>query len=130
MALLLFLIFGIGDEGNFKNVFVEGAVNFLISIVFFYIAVFFFIPIFLLLLLKAALLETPKYKWFNYVAQFITGIFYSLGSCVMIVATISPMHGIPFNPVVFGFGLGFILLGYGLFEIFQAAIQRTPTPQT
>lgn len=132
LALVLFavLFFGVDDNGEFKSRMVEGVANFLVSIANFYVATLFFIPTFLLLLLKAALLGTPKYKYFNYIAQFITGIFYTLGSCFVVVAIVAVLFGIPFNSIIFWAGILVCLLGYGFYIIFQTAIQRTSTPQT
>ncbi len=130
IPVLLIVLWGVDENGAFKGGALEWTVNFLGSIVGFYVAVLFLIPTFLFILLKAALFDTPKYKVFSYIAQFITGIFYTLGACIMVVSCVAPMHGVDFDLYLLLFGFAFLLFGFALFHIFQAAIQRTPTPQT
>jgi hypothetical protein len=129
IPLLLFLLFGIESDGTYKNTYVESAIDILLSITGVYLAFLLLIPSFLSLLLKAYLFDTPIYKSFYYIAQFITGVFYSLGFGLCIFASVTPKYGITFNQTIFTYGVFLIILGYALFHIFQFFIQRSSTPK-
>ncbi|OEF86912.1 hypothetical protein [Vibrio splendidus] len=118
--LILFglLLFGVESDGTFKNTIVEFGINFFSSFNGLYFAFFYLIPMLAFLLIKARLLEAPNFKVFLLLIQLISGIFYSIGSAVVIVSSTVVKYGIDFSSETFFWGWGIILLGFGVFAMF------------
>lgn len=130
LVLACLLVLGVDESGHFKSTYILWMVNFLISIKFVYISSWLLIPMFLFLMLKAYLFNVPNSPWFTIFAQIISGFFYSFGCAIIIIFFVSFIYGIDLNINFITFGIGFNLLGYALYTIFQSAIQRTSAPKS
>lgn len=129
VILLLVLILGVDEKGDFRHGIFESVATFFTSTTSFYVATLIAIPMFLLLALKAHLLDVPRYDFFTWFSQGITGVFYSLGVSIMTVMACVTRYDISFNSSIFLLGFGLVVLGVGLFFIFQALIQRRSDPR-
>jgi hypothetical protein len=128
IALTILLLFGVEADGTFKNETVRMLVESILSVTGMNLVLFCLIPMFLLTLFKAYLFDAPKYIAFDYVAQFVTGTFYSFGSCIMALCIISTTYGYYFDLGFFILGCAIFFIGFGLYQVFQAMIQRKLMP--
>lgn len=130
LILGFILILGVDEEGRFRQEMLGSIATWLLSDKAIYLAIFMIIPLSFWTLLKMALLNIEKSPWFNAVAQLVTGFFYSFGCGVLIFLFASLHHGYEFNWEFLIFGLASNFVGYGLYLMFQTAIQRTATPKS
>ena len=129
LSIGVMLIYGTTADGTFKNNLVTWWVNFFSSPLTVWASFFYFIPAALFLFLKAAIFQTEKYLRFNLIAQLISGFFYSFGLAALTIASYATYRGYAFEPSVIIMAFGCIFIGYWLYVIFQAAIQRQIPPK-
>ena len=128
VILLLLLLFGVTSSGEFKNSLIKWMVESLLTDKTLWGVLLFAIPVFTLFLLKALILGVPNLKVFNWVAQLLTGVFYSFGLSIIVLAFTAPKYGHDLNMFIIIMGLATTLVGCGLYYIFQVLIQRKINP--